>query len=102
MSAEKERVTTITKEMGFGHKEFYDGLPRLLKGISYRQDENRVGFQIEGKDIEITLGPEGSRQLTPSMSLPVTLVTLNFSDCSTTQIDAFIKHFNLCFLKGGG
>lgn len=102
MSAEKTQDTVIKKEMGFGHKEFYDGLPRLLKGIPYQQDENSVRFQIEGKDVEITLAPEGSRYLTPSMSLPITLVTLRFSDCSTAQIDAFIKHFNLCFLKGGG
>jgi hypothetical protein len=102
MGTDKEQATIVTKEMGITHKEFYDELPHLLSGIPYHHDKDSIKFQLKDKNIEITLGPEGSRQLGRSVRLPVTLVTIRFSGCSEQQIAAFIKHFNLRFMKGGG
>lgn len=102
MVTDKEQTKVVEKELGITHKEFYDLLPHLLSGIPYRQNENCITFQRDGKNIEIALGPEGSRQLGRSMRLPVTLVKIRFSDCSEEQIATFIKYFNLKFMKGGG
>ena len=102
MPDDKEQRTVITKEMGISHKEFYDELPRFLRGIPYRQVNGSIRFQLDGKDIEIRLGPEGGRQLGPSMQLPVTPVEISFSGFTEKQIEAFLKHFTLMFLKGGG
>ena len=102
MATDKEQATIVKKEMGITHKEFYDELPRLLSGIPYLQGEDSIKFQLNGKNIEITLGPEESRLLGRSMCLPTTLVKIRFSGCPEEQIAAFIKHFNLRFMKGGG
>jgi hypothetical protein len=102
MPTAKIQAKIVRKEMGITHKEFYDELPHLLSGIPYHQDENSIKFQLKGKNIEIMLGPEGSRQLGRSVRLPVTSVKICFSGCSEEQIAAFIKHFNLRFMKGGG
>lgn len=102
MSADKAQPTVINKEMGIRHKEFYDELPRLLRGIPYQQSKGSIQFQLHGKDVEIRLGPEGIRQLGQSMQLPVTPLEISFTDCSEEQIETFIKHFDLIFLKGGG
>ena len=102
MKTEKEQPTTIRKEMGITHRDFYEELPNLLAGIPYQQTGETVTFQIDGKDIALMLDPEGSRQLGHSIRLPVTVVTLRFVDCSEEQIDTFIEYFNLRFMKGGG
>ena len=94
--------TIVEKEMGITHKDFYGELPNLLDGIPYHQTEETIRFQVNGKTIEIILGPEGCRHLGQSMRLPATLVTLRFFDCSENEIDNFIKHFNLKYMRGGG
>lgn len=102
MVAANGQPTIIRKEMGLTHKDFYEELPNLLKGIPYQHSENTIKFQINSKNIEITLGPEKTRHLGQSISLPVTNVTLSFSNFSKTEVNQFIKHFNLKFMKGGG
>ena len=98
----REQITTIKKEMGLTHKDFHAELPNLLNGIPYDLSEDTVKFQVKGKGVEISLGPEGVREIGPSVRLPVTPVTLSFFDFSEEEIDAFVKHFNLKFMKGGG
>lgn len=88
--------------MGITHKDFYGELPNLLNDIPYQQIKDTIKFQINRKNIEIILGPEGFRELGRSMRLPVTVITLHFFDFSEEEVSAFIKHFNLKFMKGGG
>ncbi|SHI75117.1 hypothetical protein SAMN02745165_00760 [Malonomonas rubra DSM 5091] len=102
MSANNTQSTVIKKEMGISQQEFHDELPRLLRGIPYQLDKCSIQFQFQGKDVEIKLGSERIRQLGQSLQLPVMPVEISFFDCSEEQIEAFIKHFNLTFLKGGG
>lgn len=102
MKSDKEQTTIVEKEMGITHKDFYAELPNLLNDIPYHQAENIVKFQFNCKNIEIILGPEGIRELSRSMRLPVTFVTLRFFDFSEEEISDFIKYFNLKFMKGGG
>ena len=102
MGTDKEKPTIIIKEMGITHKDFYAELPNLLNDIPYQQSKETVKFQLNGKNIEIILGPEGCRQLGRSVRLPVTFITLCFFDFSEDEINCFIKHFNIRFMKGGG
>jgi len=102
MSAVREQVTTVSKEMGITHQEFYSELPALLDGVAYRHSQDIISFQLNRKQVEIQLAPEGSRELGRSMRLPVTMVTLRFFDFTEAEVNGFIKHFNLRFMKGGG
>ena len=102
MQTSQNEPITITKEMGLTHQEFYEKLPRLLKEIPYQQANHTIQFQLHGKEVEISLGPEGVRELSKTARLPVTFVTLRFFGCLEAEIKAFVDHFNLRFLKGGG
>ena len=88
--------------MGITHEEFYSELPQLLNALPYHHSKDTIQFQLNHKSIEIVLGPEESRELSRSMRLPVTFVTFRFFDFSEEEINGFIKHFNLRFMKGGG
>ena len=102
MAKDKGRLTVIEKEMGITHKDFYAELPVLLENIPYRQQEDVISLQLHGKQMEIVLGPEQVREVGPMVRLPVTLVTLNFTDFTKQEINDFVRHFNLRFMKGGG
>lgn len=102
MTTDKEQLKIVRKEMGITHKEFYAELPRLLDGASYQHTNDTITFQFRHKKLEIILAPEGIRQLGQSIRLPVTLVTFHFFDFTDEEISAFIRHFNLIFMKGGG
>jgi len=102
MDGNLDSVTTVEKEMGITHRDFYKELPNLLNGIPYLQDDDTIKFQINNKTIKITLGPERVRELGLSIRLPITPVTLRFFEFSEEEMIDFIKHFNLKFMKGGG
>ncbi|TNF48263.1 MAG: hypothetical protein EP304_06250 [Deltaproteobacteria bacterium] len=102
MNTERNQVTTIEKEMGITHKDFYAELPKLLNNSPYQQSGDTISFRHKGKDIEISLGPEGVRKVGPSVRLPVTGITLRLFGFSEKEIRGFIDHFNLKFMKGGG
>ena len=102
MKTEREQLTTVEKEMGITHKDFYSELPNLLNDIPYYQNEEIIKFQLNGKNIEIILGPEKVRELGKSLRLPVTFVALRFFGFSKEEINSFIRHFDLKFMKGGG
>ena len=102
METDKERPIIVQKEMGITHKDFYGELPNLLNDIPYHHIEDTIKFQLNHKNIEIILAPEGFRELGRSIRLPVTFVTFRFFDFSEEEISGFIKHFNLKFMKGGG
>jgi len=102
MEARREQPTIVKKEMGITHKDFYAELPALLNDIPCQQIEDTISFQLNGKSIEIALGPEEVRQIGRSVRLPVTLVEIRFFAFSEEEIRDFVRHFNLRFMKGGG
>ncbi len=62
MKTESAQPTDVKKEMGITHKDFYAELPVLLDNIPYQQTEDTIRFQLNGKNMEIVLGPgRGSR-----------------------------------------
>ena len=102
MQTGQGQLTVVKKEMGITHKDFYAELPALLDEIPYQQIEDTIIFQLDGKRIEIALGPEEVREVGPTVRLPATVVTLRFFDFSAKEISDFVRHFNLRFMKGGG
>ncbi len=97
-----DQAKTINKEMGITHKDFLAELPNLLGDIPYDLHEDTVSFELRGKRVEINLGLEEVRKIGPSVTLPVTIVTLRFFAFSEEEMSDFIRHFNLKFMKGGG
>ena len=102
MEIGKEQITIVKKEMGITHKDFFGELPVLLHSIPYHHSKDIITFQLNHKNVEIILGPEGVREITRSVRLPVTVVTIRFLDFSAEEVSKFIKRFNLRFMKGGG
>jgi len=102
MATERAQPTVVKKEMGITHKDFYAELPALLDTIPYQQTKDTISFQLNGKNMEIVLGPEEVREIGRSVRLPVTFVTLFFYDFSEEEMGDFVRHFNLRFMKGGG
>jgi hypothetical protein len=97
-----KKVTVIKKEMGLTHREFYTELPNLLEGTPCRQSDDTIHFQDNGRTVEIVLGKQGFRELSHSMRMPVTPVTLRLHDFPDNEVEPFIRRFNLRFMKGGG
>ena len=102
MPTPKVLPTIVKKEMGITHKEFYGEIPALLEGIPYDQGKDTIKFQLDHKNVEITIGPQGARHLGQSVTMPITPVTLCFFDFTNDEVSRFIKHFNLKYMKGGG
>ena len=42
MDGNLDSVTTVEKEMGITHRDFYKDLPNLLNGIPYLQDDDTL------------------------------------------------------------
>ena len=102
MKTERAQLTTVKKEMGITHKDFYAEFPHLLVDIPYHQSEGTIRFELNGKHMEIVLDPEEVRQIGHSVRLPVTFVEIRFYGFSEEEISDFVRHFNLRFMKGGG
>lgn len=97
-----DKVTLVRKEMGITHQEFYTGLPNLLAGAPCRRSGNSIHFLFEGRPVEITLAPQGVRELGRSVRMPVTPLTMRLYDFPRDAVERFVKLFNLRFMKGGG
>ena len=102
ISEDRARHTSITKEMGFTHDDFYAKIPELLEGTPFRQGKDHISFDLDDGRVEIHLGTEQTRPLGPSIQMPYTIVRLDFFDCFETRIDKFLHHFKLTFMRGGG
>ena len=83
-------------------RQQHEKLPLLLHASPYHHNKDTILFQLNHKNTEIILAPEEVRELSSSMRLPVTSVTIRFFDFSEEEINGFIEHFNLTFMKGGG
>ena len=92
---------TITKDMGVSHAEFFRLLPTALGPEAYSTDGARVVRQDGTRRLEITLGPEGTRQLA-LMRVPRTAVTLSFQGYSDAEMAAALALFDRAFQRAGG
>ena len=92
---------TVHLEMGLTHAEFYRTLPAALGDRSYSIADSVVTLEENDRQVVIELGPESERRIA-LLRMPVTWVSLEFSNYQQTEIDAFMMHFQRHFQRGGG
>lgn len=93
--------TVITKEMAITHADFFRTLPRALDEQPFKKTGNRVVLENKGQRLDISLGPERTRQIA-GLKVPATDVTLAFSGYDKTEIAATLRLFERAFQRGGG
>ena len=95
-------IVEIKKEMGFTHHEFFKKLPKVLGETPYDYSDDTVSFEHNGKTIQIELGAEQVRELSKTTRLPFTRIVIRFFGHQAAEVEQFVRHFNLRYIKGGG
>ena len=95
------KTKVVEKEMALTHADFFRTLPKALGTGDYKKTGAKV-TRIDGaRRLEITLGPERTRQIA-QMAIPVTDITLEFSGYTGAEAEAALNLFDKMFRKGGG
>jgi len=95
------KPSIIKKEMALTHADFFRTLPQALSSSDYKKNGAKVTHENGARRLEITLGPERTRQIA-KLSIPVTDVTLKFTGYTKAERDAAMQRFDRMFQKGGG
>jgi len=94
--------TTLQREMGVSHYDFFRTLPSAMGDFTYQLDGNTVIAQQQGKHLRIVLGPQQERRIA-LLRVPYTQVRFIFDDAfQAAEIDAFMVYFERRFQRGGG
>jgi hypothetical protein len=96
-----DTVTVFDKEMGINHRDFFRILPTALGTTEYERTGTRIRMENGDQCLEISLGPEGKRTIA-LMTLPMTQVTLRFTNYGETELTRALARFDLYFRRGGG
>ena len=92
----------FSREMGLSHAEFFRSLPAAIGQRPYRREGDRVRVELDdGRQVQFELGPE-RRRVIALLELPVTDVTFRFHGFDDAALEAFMRHFDLRFQRGGG
>lgn len=94
-------ITVFDKEMGINHRDFFRILPKALGTADYVRTGDRVRLESGGKCLDISLGAEGKRSIA-LMTLPVTMVNLQFTNYGEAELNDAMARFDLYFRRGGG
>jgi len=89
----------IVKEMGYTHADFFRLLPNAMGNTPYQIDGLEVNCVLPSGTLKITLGEERERRLV-LVVLPRTEVTFEYQNVSDEDREAFVKYFELRFMKG--
>lgn len=87
--------------MGISHAEFFRTLPAAVEPGSFHVIDNTVCVETPEGAFEIRLSPQAERRIA-ALRLPVTVVELRFPGWTPSRVEAFLKHFDRCFQRGGG
>lgn len=87
--------------MGLTHADFWRLLPRAMGEHAYRTEGNTVHAEIADGTLEIMLGEPQLRKIA-LLHLPFAEVSFTFRGISKQAQQAFKKHFDLYFQRGGG
>ena len=91
----------LTREMSITHREFFRLLPRAVDNAPISRQNGRVIVDANEGRVAIFLAAETLRKLA-MLELPVTEITLEFTDFTDAARVAFLARFDLAFQKGGG
>lgn len=90
-----------SREMGLTHNDFWRLLPRAMGEHTYEIQGNTVHATVFGGTLKIHLGDVQERRIA-LMCLPFAEVSFTFNGISELDQQAFKKHFDLYFQRGGG
>lgn len=91
----------FSREMTITHKDFLRLLPYALEQRSFTYANQCVELMEQGRSVRISLGDEMTRKI-GVLSLPLTLVELEFEGFEDSEVDKFIRRFDMAYQKGGG
>jgi len=87
--------------MGYTHSDFFRLLPRAMGDNPYEINGQEVNCTLPTGTLKISLGEERERRLV-LVVLPCTTVTFEYDNVSDEDREAFVKYFELRFMKGLG
>jgi len=91
----------IKKDMGYTHADFFRLLPSAMGANPYEINGLEVKCALPSGNLTITLDEERERRLF-LVVMPCTQVTFEYENVSDKDRKAFIKYFDLRFMKGLG
>jgi len=95
------RETTFSREMGFSQSEFFRILPSALDGREYQLKDSTVSLTTAHGLVTIEVGEQQIRKIA-SFSLPYIEVKFSFVDFEQSNVDEFMRYFELRYQRGGG
>ena len=95
------RDIRYSREMGVTDDDFWRILPKAMGEHDYRIDGRTVRGSVDGGTVEIVLGPQQERRIA-LLRLPFSEVSFTFRGVSADDQQAFKRHFDLYFQRGGG
>jgi hypothetical protein len=95
-------VIRIRREMGFSLAEFLRLLPAVTGSPVPPPDGGRIAWSDGARRVEVRLSPERERVLSPLVRVPFVEVELSLSGYAPAEAEAFLRHFDRQFFKGGG
>ncbi len=96
-----KQTMKIVRQMGYSHADFFRLLPSTMGDHPYEIERLKVHCTLGDGTLTITVGPESERRLV-LVVIPKTDITFEFDHVSDTERDAFLKYFDLRFMKGLG
>jgi len=90
-----------SREMGVTHADFFRILPRAMGEHRYTIDGHTVHGAVNPGTVEIHLGEQQVRRIA-LMAIPYAVVSFTFRGVPEAHQQAFKKHFDLYFQRGGG
>jgi len=93
--------TSFSREMGFSQSEFFRILPSALNGREYLLKDSKVTLTTDHGQVTIEVGEQQIRKIA-SFSLPYIEVKFRFVDFEQSNVDEFMRYFELRYQRGGG
>ena len=90
-----------SREMGVTDDDFYRILPKAMGRHPYRLEGRTVHGSLDEGTVEIVLGPPQERRIA-LLRLPFAEVSFTFRGVTADAQQAFKRHFDLYFQRGGG
>jgi hypothetical protein len=91
----------IRREMGLGHEELFRILPRAIEERPWSLTNDRITISDPHGVIYIKVFPETTRSL-GALRLAVTVLEISFEGLTVSEIDRFMRRFDLSFRRTGG
>ncbi len=92
----------LDREMGYSHREFFRQAPRTFKDHDFSLEADRIVVALGTGAVQIHVGPERVRQITPAMRLPYIEVSIRFTGVDEDEQSEFMHLFDRSYQKGGG